>query len=283
MTARQWVDEGVARLEAAGVPEAMVKMEWWTAGVLGVRRGELDTTFPEASDLARIEEGVCRLERHEPLQYVMGHTPFLDLTLATDSRALIPRPETEELVMKVLGCDGFWSRGAVRVADVGCGSGCIAIAVAFRRPAARVIAIDHSADALSLARENAAAVGVAGRMEWRHGDLLAGIPDKSLDVVISNPPYIATKEIGELEDSVRRFEPIDALDGGADGLEVLRRLSVQAFTALKHDGRLWLEIGDEQGDAVGALLVQAGFSDVEISRDMYGQIRFASGIKCCQS
>jgi len=280
MSARQLVMDGTVRLEAAGVPEAKIKMEWWVGEALGIRREELDTTFPAGDDYVRVEKGIDRLARHEPLQHVIGHTPFLDLTLTTDARALVPRPETEELVMRVLGCRALWSRGAITVADVGTGSGCIAIAVASKRPTARVLAIDSDAGALALARTNAESAGVAVQIEFIQGDLLTGIPPQSLDAVVSNPPYIATSVLATLEDSVRRYEPMTALDGGPDGLDVLRRLAVQAFTALNVDGRIWLEIGDEQGDPVHELLVQAGFREVEINRDMYGQTRFAEGIKC---
>jgi len=283
MNARQLVSEGAARLKAAGVSEAVIKMEWWTSESLGITRDNLDTFFPNEAQIARIESGICRLEKHEPLQYVIGHAPFLNLTLTTDRRALIPRPETEELVMRVVSCWALWARREIFIADVGTGTGCIAIAIASRYPAARVIAIDSSEQALSLARENAARTNVTSHISFRCGDLLSGVAANSLDAVVSNPPYIAGDVLAGLEVSVREFEPVSALDGGADGLEILRRIIVQAFTALKDDGRLWLEIGDEQGAAVKELMKNAGFRDVEIVRDMYGQNRFAEGIKCFPS
>lgn len=283
MNARDMVNEGAGRLAAAGVAEAGIKMEWWASEALGIGRDGLDATFPDDAQRQAVEQGVIRLERHEPLQYVIGHTPFLDCRLITDPRALIPRPETEELAMRVLGCRPLWSRRNVRIADVGTGSGCLAIALAVRHAEANVIATDISEAALELARENARRNGVGDRIEFLHGDLLAGLPVACLDAVVSNPPYIARGVLAGLEPTVRDFEPVSALDGGSDGLEIIRRLVVQAFTALKDGGRLWLEIGDEQGSDVDGLMKEAGFQDVHIVRDMYGKNRFAEGIACFQS
>jgi release factor glutamine methyltransferase len=199
--------------------------------------------------------------------------------LTTDARALVPRPETEELVMRVLRCAPLWSRREVAIADIGTGTGCIAIAIAAKKKFARVTAVDISRPALELARLNAEAAGVGDRIAFIEGDLFSAITPGSLDAVVSNPPYIARDVIATLDESVRRYEPLTALDGGVDGLHVIRPLIVQAFTALKNDGRVWLEIGDEQGGAVRGLMMSAGFRDVEIVRDMYGQVRFAEGIK----
>ncbi|HMP89652.1 MAG TPA: peptide chain release factor N(5)-glutamine methyltransferase [Kiritimatiellia bacterium] len=283
VTARQVVDAGAKRLRNAGVPEADIKMEWWVAEALAVRRDRLDSVMPDAEKLAMIESGVARLLQHEPLQHVIGHVPFLDVNLFVDDRALVPRPETEELVSRI--SETLQGRGdeISRVADVGCGTGCIALALAKRHPTMHVYAIDNSADALALARKNAAANDLEARVTLIKGDLLAEIPPGILDVVVSNPPYIASAEIAGLDASVREFEPLAALDGGPDGLVIIRRLVEQAFTSLKNDGRLWLEIGDEQGEAVRDIMENAGFADVEINCDMYGKTRFASGLKCCRS
>lgn len=279
MNAREAVEQGAARLVAAGVPEDRVKMEWWVAEVLGVKRDMLPYAAVDAVQSGRIEAGVRRMEQHEPLQYVIGHTPFLGLDLVTDARALIPRPETEELGARVLDCRDLWSRPTVRIADVGTGTGCLAIALAHHRVHAYVTAIDQSSAALDLARENARRNGVSARIAFVQGDLLDGIAPASLDAVVSNPPYVASAQIPLLEESVRRFEPLDALDGGPDGLDLVRKLAHQAFTVLVDGGRVWLEIGDEQGDAVRDLLSGAGFRHVQVNADLYGQIRFAEGMK----
>jgi release factor glutamine methyltransferase len=279
MIARELIEEGLPRLEAAGVPEAHVKLEWFLADLLKVSREALEMLEVDPSMRVPFEAGVIRLERHEPLQYVMGHAPFLNFSVTTDPRALIPRPETEELAMRVMRCGALWSRGEVLIADVGTGTGCLAIAMAMKHPSARVFATDISPDALKLARSNAEMNNVREQIEFRLTNLLAGVKAGSLDAVVSNPPYIASGVVKTLDVSVRDYEPVSALDGGADGLEVIRALVPQAHAALNAGGRLFLEIGDEQGEAVRALLAAAGFSDVEISGDMYGNTRFAEAIK----
>lgn len=279
MKAMRLVREGESRLITAGVPEARNKAEWWTSEVLSVRRDQLEKSSADEKQIAEFESGIARLEKHEPLQHVIGHTPFLNVDLFIDKRALIPRPETEELVSNILSCEGLWSQPEVRIADVGTGSGCIAIALAANKGPARVTAIDLSPDALELARGSAAELGITGRIRFLEQNLLGDTAPGSLDAVVSNPPYIATEVIRTLEESVSRFEPLAALDGGPDGLDVIRPLILQAFTTLKKGGRLWLEIGDEQGDAVRGLLESAGFQQIVIKQDMYGQVRFAEGIK----
>jgi release factor glutamine methyltransferase len=279
MIAYELVEEFLPRLEAAGIPEARVKLEWLVSDALGVSREALETIDADVSALQLFQQKILRLERNEPLQYVIGHAPFLNFSLTTDARALIPRPETEELAMRVLRCGALWSRGDVRVADAGTGTGCLAIAMAFKYPAARITATDISGEALKLARANAEANGVRERIDFRLADLLEGIAPASLDAVVSNPPYISDADMETLDEQVRFYEPLTALKGGVDGLEVIRRLISQAHTTLKDGGRLFMEMGDEQGDAVRGLLGAAGFQHVEIVRDMYGHTRFAEATK----
>lgn len=273
MKAADVVAEGIAKLQAAGVDGAEQSVAWWVAEFEVGDQTDLDVETEE-----KIRAGFRRLADHEPLQYVIGHAPFLDFSLRTDARALAPRPETEELVTRVLGDRTFWSRSNCAVADIGTGTGCIAIALARGQPTARIWAVDRSPDALNLARENAHQTGTSERITFVEGDLLASFSPASLDLVVSNPPYIARPVIATLDETVRRFEPAAALDGGVDGLEIIRRLVEQSFTVLKKHGRLWLEIGDEQGDAVRALLTSAGFQRVTIHRDMYQLNRFAEAV-----
>lgn len=273
MKAADAVAEGVITLRAAGIEGADQVAAWWVAEFAAGDHTNLDAGTTE-----KIRTGFRRLADHEPLQYVIGHAPFLDLSLRTDARALAPRPETEELVTRVLGDRAFWAQADLAVADVGTGTGCIAIALAARQSSARIWAVDRSPDALALARENAIRTGTADRITFVDGDLLNSFAPASLDLVVSNPPYIARSVMATLDETVRRYEPALALDGGEDGLEIIRRLIEQAFTVLKNRGRLWLEIGDEQGDEVRALLRAAGFRQVTIHRDMYQHNRFAEAV-----
>ena len=183
------------RLQEAGVAEPVAKADWWLAEQLGTNPGGLDDRLHEPLPAAVAEAWPMasdRLASGEPLSHVLGHHPFLGLDLACDSRALIPRPETEELVGLLLGDPGWWDAAPRTVIDVCTGSGCIALAIAEARPEAMVLGIDLDADALSLARENAARCGLE-RVEFHQGDLLSGWPDKSADLVVLNTCHIREK------------------------------------------------------------------------------------------
>lgn len=270
---------GCARLRAARVPEAALKAEWALARVVGCARLELRLrgaerlTRPAA---ARWENLLGRLAAHEPLQYVLGDAEFRGRLFACDRRALIPRPETEELVELALNTAELWEQPLPRVADAGTGSGVIAITLALERPHAKVIATEISEAALALARENARRHGVSRRIVWRRADWLAGLRSSSLDAVISNPPYVARKRMARLARQVRAYEPRMALDGGPDGMEAIRRLSADAAKKLRPCGWLFLEIGEEQGTAVRSLLRSLRFQDVRVHRDRFGRERFAA-------
>lgn len=278
--------ETALRLAEAGRDEAPLKAELLLAHVLGVSR--LDALARSSGygqiplELTALQEGqltalAARVAAGEPLQYVLGEAWFWGRSFKADRRALIPRPETEELVEHVLGSPELWQREYPLVADVGTGTGCIALTLAAERPQARVMATDISPEALALARENEARLDLGGRVDWRLGDLLDGIPAGSLDAVVSNPPYIAAEVVETLAEEVRAHEPRLALDGGADGLAVVRRLAAQAALALRGGGRVWMEIGDEQGSAVKQILTVSGFAAVQIRRDLAGHDRIAEG------
>jgi release factor glutamine methyltransferase len=255
----QWKDllfQARVRLEKAGIDEAPVKLRWVAAHLLGC--GLLDvlshldeTPFPELA--LQLEAAVARLEQDEPVQYVIGETDFMGLRIRCDSRALIPRPETELLVECA---EEFLQdrKGMPVVADVCTGTGCIACALARRLPQARVIATDISASALELAKSNALALGVS--VDFIQADLLTSLADDSTDLVVSNPPYVETAECGRLPRTVIAFEPRLALDGGPDGLGVISRLVSEAARVLTSGGRLMMEIGDDQADAVTEILCQ---------------------------
>ncbi|HMP75033.1 MAG TPA: peptide chain release factor N(5)-glutamine methyltransferase [Kiritimatiellia bacterium] len=265
-------------LASAGRGEARVLAEWLVAAAAGIGRLEVliqgDRLLDEQARV-RLDGWVRRVALGEPLQYVLGSAPFLGRDFACDARALIPRPETEELCERVLGDASIWAHPAPRIADVGTGTGCLAVTLALDRSAAVVTAIDISPDAIALAKSNARRFGAEGRIHWRQGDLLAGVPEDSLDAVVSNPPYIAEDEWTRLDMEVRDHEPRLALVGGADGLALIRRLIEQAGHVLTPGGKLWLEIGNEQGPAVRELLASRGFEAVATHRDCAGHERIA--------
>jgi release factor glutamine methyltransferase len=269
-------------LFSAGRDEARLKAELLLAHVLGIGRLDLLGRVEEPLGMdqhARLQALAERVAAGEPLQYVLGETAFFGRWFNTDRRALIPRPETEELVQAVLEDTDLWCRQQPVLVDVGTGTGCVALSLAAERPAARVLAVDISPAALELARENERRLGLAGRVEWRAGDLLSGFAPGSVDAVVSNPPYVASAEIETLALEIRAHEPRSALDGGADGLRLVDRLVAEAFAVLRADGRLWLEIGDGQAEAVRRLLAAHGFGRTQVRRDLGGHERIVSGVR----
>lgn len=264
-------------LEEHAVDQPRLTAELLAGHALRCRRLELylrfDHVLPEPV-LSRMRNGLSRLGKGEPLQYVLGNADFMGIHLKTDSRALIPRPETEGLVERVLGQQLLWAQPTPIIADVCTGSGCIAIAVAMKQPGSRIMAIDRSPEAVALARENIQSVLASKEhfIEAVEGDLLEGVAPLSLDAVISNPPYIASGVCDGLPRHIRDYEPRMALDGGREGLDVIRRLVPQAFQALKAGGWIFMEIGFDQGAAVRPLL--ADFTEVRIETDLSGRDRY---------
>lgn len=206
----------------------------------------------------------------EPIPYLIGHAPFYGLDFAVSPAVLIPRPETEQLVE--LALDGSYGRGPLRAVDVGTGSGCIAVTLALRLPAAEVVAVDVSAGALAVARANAAR-HTPGRVALVRGDLLSALAS-GLDLIVANLPYVAREEWTTLPDGVKSYEPALALDGGPDGLDLIRALLPQMAVRLRPGGMALLEIGWQQG-AAAAALARASFPEarVEVRPDFAGHDR----------
>jgi release factor glutamine methyltransferase len=242
---------GSARLERAGVPGGGRDAEWLLAAALGTSPAQLhlDATAPVPVGTAECFERWCeRRCRREPLQYILGSQPFRSIEVRVDRRVLIPRPETERVVDL---CLEVYDGGPI--ADLGTGSGAIAIALAIERPGEVVVATDVSAPALALAAENARRTG-AGNVSFAAGDLfdpLAAMLER-LRLVVCNPPYVRTADIDTLEPEVRDWEPRIALDGGPDGLGFYRRFAAASARALSPGAWVVVEIGAGQREAVEA-------------------------------
>jgi release factor glutamine methyltransferase len=226
-----------------------------------------------AQAVARFEALVLRRERGEPVAYLLGHRGFWTLELRTTPAVLIPRPETELLVEQALL--RIPPERTARVADLGTGSGAIALALASERRCAHVVATDASPDALELAAANAGAHGI-GNVEFRRGDWWSPLAGERFDLVASNPPYIAASD-PHLSQGDLRFEPQAALASGADGLDAIRAIAAGAPAHLHPGGWLLLEHGWEQGVAVRALLHQAGLIDIATHRDLERRDRITLG------
>jgi release factor glutamine methyltransferase len=201
--------------------------------------------------------------------YLVGVRDFYLLPFEVSPAVLVPRPETETLVAEALAF--LKPRTAPAVLDLGTGSGCIAVSIAHQKKDARVTAVDVSPDALDVAKRNAATHGVADRIAFLQGDLFAPVPSGTFDLVVSNPPYIAQHEFAGLAPDVREHEPRAALDGGADGLAFYRRIAATVSPFLNPGGKLLLEIGSTQDEAVRALLAeQPGLEVGATLKDMAG-------------
>ncbi|HLU68606.1 MAG TPA: peptide chain release factor N(5)-glutamine methyltransferase [Kofleriaceae bacterium] len=273
------LDWTTRRFGDAGIDSPRLSAQVLLAHALGCDRVQLYTQFDKPlgpDELGRYRELVKRRLAGEPVAYLVGSQEFWSLPLAVDPRVLIPRRDTEAVVEVVLESVG--DRAApLSVADIATGAGPIALALARELPAARVTATDASAAALEVARLNAERLALADRVELREGDLLAALPDTArFDVIASNPPYVRRGEIEKLAAEVRR-EPRSALDGGEDGLDVIRRLVAGAGERLAAGGLLAIEHGFDQGEAVRGLMEGAGFTAVETRRDMAGQPRVTFG------
>ena len=280
--ARNWQEllaEGRAHLERAGIAEAENKLRWVTAHLLDCNLLDVLrhlSAIPGAELQRQYEAAVARLETDEPVQYVIGETDFMGLKILCDARALIPRPETE--LLAGWAEEFLRERKAPVVVDVCTGTGCLACALARRVPGAHVRATDLSPAALELARENARRLGV--EVDFAQADLLAGVAPASVDLVVSNPPYVASAECDRLPRTVRDFEPRLALDGGPDGLRLISRLVSEAARVLTSEGRLMLEIGDDQARAVTEILCQTPqIQFLNLKSDYAGRARVAIAAK----
>lgn len=273
----------------------VLKVLQWTAGYFrerGIEGGRLDAELLlsdtlkldrvglylnydrplSALELETFRAAVGRRAKREPLQYIRGEAEFWSLPFTVSPAVLIPRPDTEVLVEEALKRIS----GTCRVLDVGTGSGAIAIAIADERPEAKVEAVDLSPEALTVARGNAERNGVADRVALRQGDLRQ-LTGADYDLVVSNPPYIPSADLAGLMPEVREFEPLLALDGGADGLYAYRLLAAQAATLLKPGGWLLLEVGIGQAEAVAGLLQTAGLVEIFTRADYAGVARVVGG------
>lgn len=259
-----------------GVESPRLNAEHLLAHALGLKRMELYLQFDRPlteAERAPLRDLVKRRGTREPLQHVLGTAEFHGRTFTCDKRALVPRPETEQLVELALGMTK--DNPAATLLDIGTGSGVIALTLALELPSAVLHATDLSSDALALAAENAARHALTDRIVFHQADLLPP-GDVRFDLIIANLPYIPAEDIASLSPEVRH-DPSSALDGGADGLDLIRRLIDTAPGRLAPGGALLLEIGLGQADAVNALLSARKFRDISVRPDYQNIPRFAVG------
>lgn len=285
-TVRDALLAGTKHLREAGIESAALDMSLLLAEAIGCDR--LGIYLNQDRPLDQIERKRLRVlfDRrltHEPMAYILGRREFHGLSFEVNSAVLIPRPETEHLVEAAVEwinkINADREIGVPRIADIGTGSGAIAVAIAHAVENCRVIATDVSAEALAVAKRNAMRHGVADRIEFRLGSLFEPISE-TLDAIVSNPPYVAEIDRAMLAPDVLEYEPHGALFSGPDGLDCIRELVAQAPKHLRPGGGLWIEIGAGQSLAVQNLLEQTGaFESISFIKDYAGIERVAQAVK----
>ncbi len=268
-----------------GVESSRLNAELLIGHALGLKRMQLYLQFERLlaeSELEKIRPLVRRRAQREPLQYIMGETEWYGLKLKTDKRALIPRPETELLVefaVKAAKEAGVAGTAVTRILDLGTGTGAIALALAKEFPEAQVVAVDASDDALTLAKENAAALGLSERVMFWKSDWFSAVPEPTgaeerFGLIVSNPPYLTEAEVAEAEPEVRAFEPVSALVAADAGAADLRKIISGAPGFIAEGGVLALETGIAQHAGLLAACAAAGFARSESRQDLTGRDRF---------
>lgn len=275
-TVRRVLEWTTQHLKKHGSDTPRLDAEILLAHSRGCPRIALYTQFDEPlSDpvRTRMRELVQRRAQAEPVAYLVGHREFFSLDFDVTRDVLIPRPDTETLVMAVL--DAAKPLAEPKILDLCTGSGCVAIAVAKNCPTARVTATDVSAAAVQVATENAAKLNVADRVRLATGDLFAAVgADDRFDIIASNPPYVTTSELESLAQDIRKYEPRSALDGGPDGLDVVRRIIGAAPNHLASGGQIFIEISPEQAAAVQGLFAgDRHYADMRALKDLAGRLR----------
>lgn len=269
-----------ARLQAAGLNGPVIDARLLVEAAADATRVDIVTDphrllTPEQE--ATLDSYLSRREHREPVSHILGRKGFWKIMLNVTSDVLTPRPDTETVVEFSLR--EFPEHAAWSILDLGIGSGAILLALLAERPAARGLGIDISEDALAVARDNAAALGLAGRIALLRSDWTAGLGENLFDLVVSNPPYIANHVIETLEPEVRDHEPRIALEGGPDGLDHYRVLAPEILRVLKPGGRFAVEIGYDQKAEVEALFRAAGAQGVQTIRDLSDRDRVVAGMK----
>jgi release factor glutamine methyltransferase len=273
-------NETKRRLQAAGVDSPVIDARLLVEAAAGATRADIlaEPRRPLSLDQSQaLEAYVARRERREPVSHILGTKGFWKIMLRVTPAVLTPRPDTETVLDVVLPM--FAEREAFSVLDLGVGSGAILLSILAERPAARGLGIDVSEEAIAVARENAANLGLAARAALLRGDWTAGLDGERFDLVVSNPPYIPSGDIAALAPEVRDHEPRLALDGGPDGLDAYRRLAPEILRVLKPGGRFAVEFGPDQAGPVQALFADAGAEGLSVTDDLAGRRRVVSGNK----
>jgi len=285
-TIRLALTDGTQFLSAVGIENARLDAEVLLGQVLDIEKAEIYLNFDSVLNIEnerRFRELLRRRAKREPIAYITGRKEFWSLDFAVTPDVLIPRPETELLVELVLQRATMTSRESpLKILDIGTGSGAIAVSLAKELPQAEIWAVDVSAAALNIAGINSRQYGVASRIQFLQGDVFGPVSGLGLifDVIVSNPPYVRSRELADLAPEIRHWEPTTALDGGPDGLDTCRKIIDRADKYLAPKGYLLLEIGDDIREAVAELFARAGiYQTTSIYQDYAGKNRVIAAVK----
>lgn len=277
VTVKNAVLQAVSRLSEAGIPGPKLDAEVLLCHLLNKERTYLIVNAAKKLEDAFVDSYMSLVEQRaqgKPIPYITGKKEFMGISLKVNPHVLIPRADTETMVENAIESlsEGKYGIGGPSVLDLCCGSGAIGISMACLIPRIKVTATDISAPALALAEENAKSNKVKKKMKFLQGDLFQAVKEKSrFDLIITNPPYIKTDTITQLQREIQNYEPRLALDGGEDGLAFYRRIVPEAAAHLKKKGLLYMEIGYDQGQAVKALLETSElYREIEILQDLAG-------------
>lgn len=272
------LDWSIGYLQERGSDSPRLDAEILLAHSCGWQRIQLYTNYNQQltpDQRGRMRDFIQRRARAEPVAYLVGYREFFALDFAVNSSVLIPRPDTETLVREAI--EVAKSVNSPNVLDIGTGSGCVAISIAVNCPNANTTAVDISTDALGVATANAEKHNVTDRVRLLCSDVFKNVPAERFDLIVSNPPYIREDELPTLQADVRDHEPVGALVGGSDGLDIVRRIVTESPAFLAESGHLMLEVDGQQADPVAQLLTNAGYRDVLIEKDLSGIQRV---VKC---
>lgn len=284
MNLKEILKKGIQVLKEANIEAPAIDAGVILCHVTGFDRSFIYThgeNVPERSKEAQFFRLIKERASGKPLQYITGHQEFMSLDFNVNSSVLIPRQDTEILVEAVIEFAKKTEAAKLNVLDMGTGSGCIAISIAHYIKGCYVTAVDISAEALKLARENAARVGVQDRVTFLQSDLFQGFSlscknNNLFDIIVSNPPYITSDEMSKLDRQVKDFEPILALSGGEDGLTYYKKIISESGKFLNSGGLLAFEVGYNQAAQVSHLM-EEGFSDINVIKDLSGTNRVVTG------
>jgi release factor glutamine methyltransferase len=275
----RWICEAAAaRLRKAGVESPVLEAQLLVGMAMELSRVQVllgDDVEPTAHQARQLERLLAERERRVPLAYLRGTQEFYGLTFEVSPAVLIPRPETELLVE--LAVERLTGSQGGSFVDLGTGSGCIAVSILHSLPESLCIAIDVSPNALDVARRNSVRHGVTDRLQFVRADGLQPLRSRNVNLILSNPPYIPSEEIEQLQPEVRIHEPRLALDGGVSGLAFHRRLVTDARRVLKRDGLVAVEVAAGQANQVGDIMREHGFKNVTTHYDLAGIGRVVTG------